>query len=118
MEVRDVRLDLEEATAVLCAELPPLYATEGEADTIAWYRLTTANGEWEWFPLELDEENFDLAYGLIVRHDEDSEEMGFFRLSALATLGTPVVLDRTFLPTRLSALHAMPGSEPLYSVFE
>lgn len=118
MDVREVRLDLEEATALLRAELPPLYATEGETDPIAWYRLTTETGEWEWFPLEIDEEDLDLCYGLIVRHDEDSEELGFFRLSALATLGVSVVLDRRFLPTGLSVLHAIPESESRYSVYE
>lgn len=83
--------------------LPPLYATEGQPDPIAWVRFFTPDSFWTWYVVEFD--GRDLCFGLV---RGQATELGYFQLSELATgrgpLGVPIERDDDFQPTRLSLL--------------
>ena len=83
--------------------LPKLYATEGQADPIAWAKFFTPDSIWSWYVVEFDSK--DLCYGLVFGQET---ELGYFCLSELAAvrgpLGFGVEQERHFPPTRLSLL--------------
>ncbi len=78
--------------------LPPLYATEGEADPLVlarWFHPATG---WEWYAWESDGR---VCFGLVRGFDE---ELGYFDLEELA--GAGALPDPGFSPVRLSRLRA------------
>jgi Protein of unknown function (DUF2958) len=83
--------------------LPPLYATETDADPIVQVKFFTPDAQWTWGAIEFDGD--DTFFGF-VKGLED--EMGYFSLSELQEirghLGLPVERDLSFEPTRLSAI--------------
>lgn len=85
-----------------CA-LPPLYATENEKDPVALVKFFDPCGSWSWYATEFDGE--DLFFGLV---DGGVKELGYFRLSELASVRGPfgigIERDRWFTPTPLSKL--------------
>lgn len=85
--------------------LPPLYATEGQTDPIAWAKFFTPDSFWSWYVVEFDGD--DLCFGLVYGQ---ARELGYFRLSELTSargpLGLSIERDLAFAPTRLSQLQS------------
>ena len=83
--------------------LPPLYATETDADPIVQGKFFTPDGQWTWYAVEFDGD--DTFFGLVKGLET---EMGYFSLSELQEirghLGLPVERDLYFEPKRLSTL--------------
>ncbi|MEQ9616823.1 MAG: DUF2958 domain-containing protein [Phycisphaerales bacterium] len=83
--------------------LPPLYSTENDRDPIAQVKFFDPCGSWSWYATEFDGE--DLFFGLV---DGCDKELGYFRLSELASvrgpLGIGIERDRGFTPVPLSKL--------------
>ena len=70
-------------------------------DPLVICKFFTPDSNWSWFALEFDGE--DLFFGWVVGFEQ---ELGYFRLSELATargpFGLPIERDIHFSPTRLS----------------
>ena len=83
--------------------LPPLYTTESDMDPIAQVKFFDPCGSWSWYATEFDGE--DLFFGLV---DGSDRELGYFRLSELASVKGPfgigIERDTSFDPTPLSKL--------------
>lgn len=83
--------------------LPPLYSTEDEEDPIVQVKFFDPCGSWSWYATEFDGE--DLFFGLV---DGFERELGYFRLSELASvrgpLGIGIERDQFFTPVPLSKL--------------
>lgn len=95
-------------TNKLRRQLPPLYATEHEADPMVWMKFFYPDFSWSWFGIEFDQK--DIFFGFV---DGDFPELGYFSLSELQSnrgkLGRPIKRDRYFQPCRLSKLRASVG---------
>ena len=83
--------------------LPPLGATENQADPIVQVKFFFPDFHWSWYATEYDGE--DLFFGFV---DGDFPELGYFRLSELkqhhGMLGLPIERDRFFQPCKLSEI--------------
>jgi len=88
-------------TKAILKQLPPLYATESEADPLVIVRFFYPDFSWTWYGIEYDGQN--IFYGYV---DGDLPEMGYFSLAELTgnrgKLGCPIERDRHFTPCRLS----------------
>ncbi len=92
-------------TKALRKQLPPLYATEQEADPLVLCKFFYPSHPWRWYATEFDGE--DIFFGWV---DGPCPELGYFRLSELMQtcdkLGCPIERDLYFQPCRLSKLKA------------
>ena len=86
----------------IAASLPPLYATEKEADPLARVKLFTPDSSWTWFLTEFDPSER-RCFGLVMGHER---ELGYFSLTELESvrgpLGLPIERDLFFQPCPLS----------------
>ncbi len=64
--------------AKIRSELPPLGATENEADPFAIVKFFTPDGNWTWFAFEFDGD--DTFFGFVKGHED---ELGYFSLREL-----------------------------------
>jgi len=80
---------------VSLSSLPPLYATEGEADPLVRVRYFHPLSGWEWYALEYDGER--TFFGLVRGFEE---ELGYFDRLELEEAGA--VRDEGFTPRPLS----------------
>lgn len=94
-------------TKALRKQLPPLYATENEADPLVICKFFFP-GWWSWFATEFDGQ--DIFFGFV---DGDFPELGYFSLKELTEvrdkLGLSIERDRHFQPCRLSELRKQLG---------
>jgi hypothetical protein len=90
-------------TPELRAQLPALYAQEGNPNAIAYVKFFTPDSNWTWYASEFDGE--DTFFGLVQGFEE---ELGYFSLSELQSTRTPLGLaierDLHFKPTPISQL--------------
>lgn len=90
-------------TEEILKQLPPLYATENEADPIVQVRFFYPDFSWTWYGIEFD--GHDIFFGFV---DGDVPELGYFSLSELketrGKLGCSIERDRYFTPCRLSQI--------------
>jgi hypothetical protein len=88
-------------TKDLLKKLPPLYATENEADPMVWVKFFYPDFSWTWYGIEFDGKDF--FFGWV---DGDFPELGYFSLAELrqtrGKLGCPIERDLYFKPCRLS----------------
>jgi hypothetical protein len=84
----------------LAARLPALGATEHEADPVVRVKFFTPMSSWTWYVLEYDPEQR-LFFGLV---DGFEEELGYFSLAELESLGWRIERDLYFKPTPLSGV--------------
>lgn len=95
-------------TKELLEKLPPLYATENEADPIVWVKFFYPSFSWTWYAIESDGQ--DRFFGFV---DGDFPELGYFSLSEMLQTrdkyGCPIERDLYFQPCRLSVLRAKLG---------
>lgn len=95
-------------TKELREKLPPLYATENEADPLVRAKFFFPDFSWTWYAIEFDGK--DTFYGFV---DGDFPELGYFSLSELLNnrgkYGCPIERDLYFKPCRLSQLRAKLG---------
>ncbi len=84
-------------------QLPPLYATEGDADPMVICKFFPPWGNWSYYAIEFDGE--DTFFGLVNGFEV---ELGYFSLSELASAigpyGLTVERDLYFEPCRLSII--------------
>ena len=87
-------------------QLPPLYATEHQADPLVVVRFFYPDFSWTWYGIEFD--GTDIFFGYV---DGDYPELGFFSLAELkrnrGKLGCPVERDSHFTPCRLSQVQSV-----------
>lgn len=87
----------------LRTKIPPLYATEKDANPSAWVRLFTPDSSWTWYIVEYDGQ--DQCFGLVVGH---AVELGYFSLAEIRAarggLGLPVERDLFFQPTSIQTI--------------
>ena len=87
----------------LRSKIPPLYATENEANPTVWVKLFTPDSSWTWFITEFDGE--DLCFGLVVGHEI---ELGYFSLAEIVAArgphGLPIERDLYFQPKPLEEI--------------
>jgi hypothetical protein len=92
----------------LARQLPPLYATENDADPIVQCKFFYPDFNWTWYAIEYDGE--DVCFGFVDGYDP---ELGYFSLKELLNtrgrLGLPLERDRYFTPCPLSELRAKLG---------
>lgn len=90
--------------AAIAALIPPLYATEAEADPMVWVKFFTPASGWTWYVTEVDPDER-LCFGLVIGQDQ---ELGYFSLDELEevrdSLGLRVERDLYFEPQPLSAI--------------
>lgn len=90
-------------TNALAKRLPPLYATENDADPTVQCKFFYPDFHWTWYGIEFDGE--DLFFGFV---DGDFPELGYFSLKELMATrgkwGLPIERDRSFEPCPLSVL--------------
>ena len=90
-------------TPELRKQLPPLGASERNADPIVLFKFFTPDSNWTWYAIEFDGD--DIFFGLV---DGFDEELGTFSLSELESLTGPLGLhverDLHFEPIPLSKL--------------
>ena len=83
--------------------LPPLGATEGEADPLCRVKFFYPDFSWTWYGIEFDGD--DIFFGFV---DGFAKELGYFRLSELlenrGKFGLEIERDLHFTPKRLSEL--------------
>ena len=86
-------------------KLPPLYATEHDADPMVWCRFFYPFSSWQWYVTEFDGD--DTFFGLVAGFEV---ELGYFSLAEMMTTrdakGCPIERDLAFHPCRLSKLRA------------
>lgn len=84
-------------------QIPRLYATENDADPIAWVKLFTPDSCWTWWILETDGQ--DLCFGLVKGFEV---ELGYFSITELESvhgpLGLSIERDLYFQPAKLSII--------------
>ena len=68
--------------------IPPLYATEDEADPIVYLKWFTPDSSWTWFVTEYDPQNR-LCFGLVHGHER---ELGYFSLDEIESVRGPLGL--------------------------
>jgi Protein of unknown function (DUF2958) len=102
---------MELLTPELRAQLPPLYAQDGNPDAfgsavserIAYVKFFIPGGSWTWYASEFDGE--DTFFGLVQGFEE---ELGYFSLSELENtrdyLMLPIERDLHFQPTPIAQL--------------
>jgi len=87
-------------------KLPPLYATEKEADPTVWVKFFSPSSQWTWYATEYDPEERRF-FGLVIGHET---EMGYFSLDELECVHGPYGLgierDIWYAPTPLSIVRA------------
>ena len=87
-------------------EIPALGATENQADPVARVKLSTSDGSWAWYPVELDRRT-GACFGLI---DGLEPHVGCFSLRKIQQLGShlgvPVQRDVDFQPRSLTELRS------------
>lgn len=95
-------------TKEILEKLPPLYATENEADPMVWVKFFYPSFSWTWYAIEFD--GHDRFFGFV---DGDEPELGYFSLAELCQtrdrFGCPIERDLYFEPCRLSVLRARLG---------
>lgn len=86
----------------IAATLPPLYATEKEADPIVRVKFFTPDSSWTWYVTEFDPVER-RCFGLVIGLERES---GYFLLDELEAvrgpLGLPIERDLHFEPRPLS----------------
>lgn len=86
-------------------QLPPLYATEQDADPMVWCRFFYPFSRWRWYVIEFDRD--DTFFGVVAGFEV---ERGYFSLSELVTTrdakGCPIERDVYFQPCLLSKIRA------------
>ena len=91
-------------------QIPKLYETESQIDTIVYVKLFTPDANWSWFITELSIDK-DICFGLVISPFVENGELGYFSLNELKTvrgkLGLPVERDLWFKPTKLSDIKRM-----------
>lgn len=95
-------------TKELLEQLPPLYATEDEADPMVWAKFFYPTCSLTWYAIEFDGK--DLFFGFV---DSDFPELGYFSLAEMRQTrdqwGLPIERDLYFEPCQLSVLRAKLG---------
>ena len=90
--------------------LPPLYATEHEADPIVHVKFFTPWTSWTWYATEFDGEH--IFFGWVEGLDS---ELGYFSLSELESVrgpgGLTIERDLYFMPCQLSAVRGQGARE-------
>jgi hypothetical protein len=90
-------------TQELRQQLPPLYATEYEADPMVWCKFFTSWCSWTWYAVEFD--GTDTFFGWVEGLDF---ELGYFSFSEMQQVigpyGLKVERDLYFEPCRLSVI--------------
>ena len=94
---------MELLTPELRAQLPPLYAQDGNPDAIAYVKFFVPNSNWTWYASEFDGEN--TFFGLVQGFEE---ELGYFSLLEFqrfrSSQGLRIERDLHFQPTPISQL--------------
>lgn len=92
----------------IAATLPPLYATEKEADPLVRVKFFTPDSSWTWYVTEFDPAErrcFGFVIGL-------HQELGYFSLDELEDIrgpnGLPIERDLYFQPCPLSRCQQAP----------
>lgn len=89
----------------LANDLPPLYSTEQELDSLARVKFFTPDSSWTWYVVEFDPVDR-LCFGLVVGLER---EFGYFSLDELESvrgpLGLQVERDLYFEPQPVSQCH-------------
>jgi hypothetical protein len=80
--------------------LPKLYSQENDKDPIAYVKYFDAMGSWNWYGFEYDPKE-KLFFGY-VRGFEN--ELGYFSLDELESIGSRIERDLYFNPTPLSKI--------------
>ena len=84
----------------IAARIPPLDATEQEADPVAWVRYCLPGSGCEWFVTEFDP-NEQLCFGLVTEDEEPL--LAYFTLKELEQIQGPVIRrDADWQPRPLS----------------
>lgn len=93
-------------TKELKRQLPPLYATENEADPMVICKFFYPDFGWTWYGIEFDGE--DIFFGYVAG---DFPELGYFSLNELKSnrgkLGLAIERDLYFTPCRLSKIKSL-----------
>ncbi|MEX2140589.1 MAG: DUF2958 domain-containing protein [Pirellulales bacterium] len=88
--------------ADIAAQLPPLYASEGQSDPIARLKWFTPDSSWTWYVVEYDPAQR-LCFGLVIGHER---ELGYVSLDEILEVrgpyGLPIERDLYFEPKPLS----------------
>jgi len=86
----------------IAEQLPRLYATEHDADPIAYLKFFTPDSSWTWYVTEYDPKQR-LCFGLVDGH---TRELGYFLLEELKAvrgpMGLPIERDLHWKTTPLS----------------
>ena len=103
------------------SQIPPLGATEGEADPMIWAKLTIPAVGWTWYLAEMHSLPPDAIFrGYAVGWDEQYEYFTLAELEQIAAVeGVPLTYDATFTPCRLSVVRSReqgPSKFPLGEV--
>lgn len=98
---------MELLTPELRAELPKLYAQEGNKDKIVYAKFFFPAGNWTWFAMEGEDEGDDFCFfGFVIG---DFDEWGYFTLNELQSInvhGLTVERDLYFKPGKFSEVIA------------
>jgi hypothetical protein len=93
-------------TKAMLKQLPPLYATEGQAGPLVIVKFFYPDFSWTWYGIEFDGK--DMFYGYV---DGDFPELGYFFLTELkcnrGKLGCTVERDSHFAPCQLSQIQSV-----------
>ncbi len=99
---------MELLPAELRAQLPALYAQEGNNDPMVYAKFFTPDSSWTWFVTEGSSEDDDfIFYGYTIGQ---AEEWGYFSLADLSSargpMGLPIERDLHFTPAPWSEVEA------------
>jgi hypothetical protein len=89
---------MELMTEDLKKSLPPLYSQENEADPVVRVKYFALCSGRTWYGIEYDPEE-ELFFGFVHGFDD---ELGYFSLAELRSLGALIERDKFFEPKRLS----------------
>jgi hypothetical protein len=80
-------------------KLPALYTNENDPDPKAIVKFFTPFADWTWYATEFDGK--DTFFGLV---DGFTQELGYFSLAELESMGHKIERDLYFKPTPVSKL--------------
>ena len=87
----------------LLSEIPDLYTSENEEDSIVRVKLFLSDSNWTWFIIEVSQSDGDTCFGVVVGLEV---ELGYFSLAELSTvrgvMNLPVERDLYFQAKPLS----------------